>query len=168
MKLTKFKKRAIITLLLAVLTYVLLRQNSIRPYELPDVVVVNPAGTCALMGYDLIGDRGSVFSSYYFFLFGSTRAFYVIADLRTGKILRDSSRIPIIDGHDGETGNYLGWNSNGSGAQFPSTEDDGPYYEWENVTECEGDIELANLRCYSDNKSEACKKLYTKVEHLMK
>ncbi len=173
MKAKKFLKSAAIFLAVVIATYVFLKKNStlVRPYYPPESILMNPAGTCALTEYKFKGgERWYWLDPYSWFVMADGDAFYTITDIRTGKIIRDSTAsIPAINsisrGWAGMGDSVFYWSNNGKTAAFPGGE--GPYHEWTDIQECEGTktkSEFSDLECNSDNRSSVCDKLRSALQ----
>lgn len=157
-------------LLMAV--YVLLRLHPalIRPPYAPQSVLVNPAGTCALVEYKFGGgERWSWFDPYALFTLSSGDAFYTIVDLGTGKIVRDNtdSLMPIKAYSQESAGmgdSVFYWSRDGASAAFPGGE--GPNHEWTDIKQCVGtqsQSAFANANCEIDDATPTCQKLRSKL-----
>ncbi len=153
------------------LCYGTLRKYStlVRPHYPPISITVNPAGTCALAEYNFRGgERWYWTDPYRWFLLAPGDAFYTITDLRSGKIIRDStaqifpsleanSLVAVAMGSD-----VFYWSSNGMTANFPGGRAEDYFHEWTDLKECEGrhaESDYANLNCRMDTASELCKRL---------
>lgn len=147
--------------------FVLLRVNNdwIRPSYLPQSILVNPAGTCALTEYDFHGSRFSHLDPYRQFIGAHGDAFYTVTDLRSGHRIRDSltSALAIagvsrdID-DSGSTDFY--WSRDGSTAAFPASP--GPTHEWPDIGQCAGTRPVspyANLACEAGDTSPQCRQI---------
>ena len=168
------KLLALVTAIFLV-SYVFLRKNStlIRPHYQAVDIVVNPAGTCALTEYNFRGgERWHWADTYAWFVLAPGDAFYTITDIRTGKIIRDSttqiifsisanSQASVAMGND-----VFYWRNDGGNANFPGGLSDDYFYEWRGIKECEGkepQSEYANISCPIDGKSLLCEKLRGKL-----
>jgi len=153
------------------LSYGTLRKYStlIRPHYPPISIALNPAGTCALTEYNFRGgERWYWTDPYRWFLLASGDAFYTITDLRTGKIIRDSTT-QIIPGLEANSlvavamGNEVFyWSADGTKANFPGGSAEDYFHEWTDIKECAGeraDSDYANLTCDVDTASPRCKAL---------
>lgn len=168
------KLLAALTVILAV-SYAFLRKNStlIRPHYQAMDIVVNPAGTCALTEYNFRGgERWNWADPYAWFVLAPADAFYTITDIRTGKIIKDSttqilfsisanSQASVAMGND-----VFYWSKDGRNANFPGGLSNNYFYEWRDIEECEGQerqSEYANITCPLDSKSFLCEKLRGKL-----
>jgi len=153
------------------LCYGTLRKYStlVRPHYPPISISVNPAGTCALTEYNFRGgERWYWTDPYRWFLLASGDAFYTITDLRTGKIIRDSTT-QIVPGLEANSlvavamGNEVFyWSADGTKANFPGGRAEDYFHEWTDLKECAGeraDSDYANLTCDVDTASQLCMRL---------
>ncbi|MDR2838483.1 MAG: hypothetical protein LBV49_07985 [Azonexus sp.] len=162
------------TVLLSV-SYVTLRKNStlIRPNYPAIEIAVNPAGTCALAEYHFRGgERWNWIDPYRWFLLAPGNAFYTVTDIRTGKIVKDSttqvifsieanSQASVAMGKD-----IFYWSKDGKKVNFPGGMSNGYFYEWTDIDECQGtkhQSEYAQVTCSIDNKSQLCENLRSKI-----
>lgn len=168
MRLSRISKLLLIAAILIGSSYVYLRKNStlIRPTYPPISIALNPAGTCALTEYNFRGgERGHWADPYRWFLLASGDAFYTIIDLRTGKIIRDSTT-QIIPGLEANSlvaaamGNdVFYWSADGTKANFPGGNAEDYFHEWTDIKECAGkraESDYANLTCHLDTVSPRC------------
>jgi len=171
MQRSRFSNILLIVVIVIASIYVFLRTNGqlIRPTYPVIAITVNPAGTCALAEYNFRGgERWYWTDPYRWFLLASGDAFYTITDLRSGKIIRDStaqifpsleanSLVAVAMGSD-----VFYWSSNGMTANFPGGRAEDYFHEWTDLKECEGrnaESDYANLNCRMDTASELCKRL---------
>lgn len=168
MHLSRFSKCLLTVAIIISSIYVFVRKNStlIRPHYPPISIALNPAGTCALTEYNFRGgERGYWADPYRWFLLASGDAFYTITDLRTGKIIRDSTT-QIVPGLEA---NSLGavamgndvfyWSPDGTKANFPGGRAEDYFHEWTDIKECAGEraeSDYANLTCDVDTVSPRC------------
>jgi hypothetical protein len=152
--------------------YVVLRKHSTiaRPHYPPESILINPGGTCALVEYKFRGgERWSWPDPYALFTLSGGNAFYTIVDLRSGRIVRDSTTSIIAIPAQSQDSIGMGsavhhWSKDGSVAAFPGG--DGPFYEWTDIKECAGTTrqsEYANASCNLDSASAKCEKLRAKL-----
>ncbi|TDY97050.1 UNVERIFIED_ORG: hypothetical protein DFO49_1524 [Herbaspirillum seropedicae] len=153
------------------LPYGTLRKYStlIRPHYPPISIALNPAGTCALTEYNFRGgERGYWADPYRWFLLASGDAFYTITDLRTGRIIRDSTT-QIIPGLEANSlvavamgADVFYWSADGTKANFPGGRAEDYFHEWTDIKECAGEraeSEYTNLTCDVDTASQLCMRL---------
>lgn len=148
----------------AALSFVVARKGNIlfRADYPPQSILLNPSGICALIEYKFHGgERGDWLDPFRLFLMLEGDAFYNVVDLRSMKIVRDSTtEIPAIralsQGLVGMGDEVFYWNKNGKVAAFPGGD---LFHEWTDINECEGPTaasEFANLRCASDIQNPVC------------
>jgi len=148
-----------------VCTYILLRKEPrrIRPHIKPQSILINPAATCALIEFDFRGgERWSWLDPYALFTLSEGDAFYTVVELRSKKIIRDSTWpvIPITAYSQALVGmgsSVFFWSADGRSAAFPGG--DGPAHTWDDINECAGEKSTSpysNLICFSGNQSAQC------------
>jgi hypothetical protein len=150
---------ALVTLALLA-SYLLLRKvpQLIRPAIEPQTILVNP------------GARWSWLDPYALFTLSDGDAFYTVVDLRSKKVVRDSTWpiIPITAYSQGSVGmgrSVFFWSADGRSAAFPGGE--GPAYIWENIHECAGEKSASpysNLECSLDKQSPQCSAIRNMIE----
>jgi hypothetical protein len=168
----KLLKRSLFVLAMVAVAAIILRFNAgwIRPAYPPGAILTNPAGTCALVEYQFKGgERWNWLDPYSLFVMADGDAFYLVKNISTGKVLRDSTAtipaIPAISlGLAGMGNSVFYWSQDGSVAAFPGGE--GPYHEWTGIDECAGtrrQADFSSLDCAADNTTAACTALRAKL-----
>lgn len=154
-------------------SYLLLRKvpQLIRPAIEPQTILVNPGAKCALIEYAFRGgERWSWLDPYALFTLSDGDAFYTVVDLRSKKVVRDSTWpiIPITAYSQGSVGmgrSVFFWSADGRSAAFPGGE--GPAYIWDNIHECTGEKSASpysNLECSLDKQSPQCSAIRNMIE----
>lgn len=136
-----------------------------RPAYGPNVVAASPNGHCALVQYLFHDKEHGVDPFPTLLLLGE--AFYTVLDLKTGKVLRDSStELPAIHAVSDNV-SYMRWTDDTS-AEFP--EDGGPFHEWSELRDCAEQNRppaFAGAMCFGDEPStSACGLLMREVRRL--
>lgn len=136
-----------------------------RPIYGPNVVAASPNGRCALVQYLFHDGKHGVDPFSALLLLGE--AFSSVLDLKTGKVLRDSStEFPAIHAVSDNIG-YMRW-ADDTSAEFP--EDRGPFHEWSGLLDCaeqDHPPAFAGVMCFGDEPStSACGLLMHEVRRL--
>jgi hypothetical protein len=167
-KLQRYLKPAVITIFIIAIAFFLARKNNniVRPEYQAESIVASPNGSCALVEYKFHGgERGKMIDPFPMLLMLEGDAFYMVVNLQSGKILRDSTtEIPAIKGLSlglaGMGYDVFFWDETGTTAAFPGGE--GPYHEWKGIQQC-GETQIftkfAGLRCHGDSTSQPCMQL---------
>jgi hypothetical protein len=168
----KLLKRSLLALAVLAAGLIVLRLNAglVRPAYPPGSILANPAGTCALVEYQFRGgERWHWLDPYALFVMADGDAFYLVKEIGSGKVLRDSAAtmpaIPALSlGLAGMGDSVFYWSKDGSSAAFPGGE--GPYHEWTGIEECSGpkrQSDFSSLACSADNATPACAALRAKI-----
>jgi hypothetical protein len=144
--------------------------SGFRPAYQPQTILTSPNGACALVEYNFRGgERGYWSDPYRMILLLEGDAFFTVTELRSGKIVRDSSaEITTLPAYSlasaGMGKDVFYWGKDGRTAAFPGGE--GPFHEWTGIHECTGAkaaAEFADLSCYADSHDAACTNIRAKL-----
>jgi hypothetical protein len=167
MKYSRWPHWVVIALIICSIFASIRQNNSVfRSGYIPKYILVNPAGTCALVEYHFNGGERWYWTDFFYVLSMSNGdAFYSVVDLRNRNILRDTTTaIPPIQalsqGLVGMGNSVFYWSKDGRNAAFPGGE--GPLHEWAGITQCAGysnQSQFSNLKCNIDAPGKACASL---------